>query len=418
MIVASSELIQTENPAIDATPLNVVAFAPNAWDGQWVNRQQLLSRLGERHHIIYTRGAWSLWDRMDPAFSGAPWLGTFEFRDQVWIDRPGRAVLRWPKLRPWDRFGIRLHVRRIRMQLTDAPTIAYVCHPAFWDYVLALRPDHVVYHCYDSYERQPGWTSELARAERELLVEADLVFSPTTLLSDLLMARAPCHSRTLPNGADVAAIFRAEHQHTPIPSDISDIPSPRIGYVGSIHPQLDFDLLLALALRRPDWHFVLIGPKQNPDVLNALASWQACQARSNIHVLGERHRRTIPGYLLHMDVNIMFYRVAPDSWTHFGYPLKLHEYLGAGAPVVTVDLPMMREFASLVSIASGVDRWEAAVANAINEDRPDLRVARRTTAAQNSWEARASVLNQWLAELPALQRARLSRMRDQRPAQA
>jgi len=37
-------------------------------------------------------------------------------------------------------------------------------------------------------------------------------------------------------------------------------PHPRIGYVGSINIKVDLLLVAEIARRRPDWHWVIIGP--------------------------------------------------------------------------------------------------------------------------------------------------------------
>ena len=39
----------------------------------------------------------------------------------------------------------------------------------------------------------------------------------------------------------------------PEPPDLAAIPHPRIGWTGSLHPQLDYGLIATLAQRRPDW---------------------------------------------------------------------------------------------------------------------------------------------------------------------
>ena len=39
----------------------VLALAPNDWDGPWMNRQHLLSRLSADHAIVYSTGVWESW---------------------------------------------------------------------------------------------------------------------------------------------------------------------------------------------------------------------------------------------------------------------------------------------------------------------------------------------------------------------
>jgi hypothetical protein len=66
------------------------------------------------------------------------------------------------------------------------------------------------------------------------------------------------NSSLAPNGVDYAryAVPWTE------PADLGAIPRPRIGYVGIIKAQLDFDLLLTLARRHRDWSFVFVGPRE------------------------------------------------------------------------------------------------------------------------------------------------------------
>jgi len=391
--------------------MNIVALSPNDWDGQWVNRQQLLSRLACKRPILYSTGGWSIWDRHSPAYRASSRLGRVEPKDNVLLDHPGRWLPRWPGLRMWDKAAIARQARRWRAAFAtggNAPVVAYVCHPMFMPYVEALRPDYLVYHCYDLFAHQPGWTDELAVAERQLLARADLIFSPTQMLSDYLMQQAPCQALVLQNAADVQVIFEAAHRKVAPPPDLAVISSPRIGYVGSIHPQLDLALVAELSLRQPLWQFVLIGPEQGGALLQADAGYQACRARPNVHLLGERHRHVVPDYLLHMDANIMFYRLTPDSWTHVAYPLKLHEYLACGRPVVSVNLRMIQQFAGLIDFADGVDAWEKALTKALSEQDASLRAQRRGVAAKNSWETRTAVLDAWLTDLPLMRAQRLA----------
>jgi hypothetical protein len=45
--------------------LPIVAFAPHPWkESEWMNRQQLLSRMGKRGWpVIYSQGAMDIWQR-------------------------------------------------------------------------------------------------------------------------------------------------------------------------------------------------------------------------------------------------------------------------------------------------------------------------------------------------------------------
>ena len=71
-------------------------------------------------------------------------------------------------------------------------------------------------------------------------------------------------------------------------------------------------------------------------------------------------------------------------------------------------LKMIREFEPLIAFASNPDRWSEALSRAIRSDPPGHEARRRSIAAQNSWESRTEVLNQWLDEFPVLKSKRLA----------
>jgi hypothetical protein len=100
-----------------------------------------------------------------------------------------------------------------------------------------------------------------------------------------------------------------------------------------------------------------------------------------------------------MDVNVMCYRLADDLWVDAIYPLKLHEYLAAGRPVVSADVASVRPFSDVVAIAHDTGQWESAIEMALSGGGCGTTASRRAIAAANSWAARVSELELELAAL-------------------
>jgi glycosyltransferase involved in cell wall biosynthesis len=260
-----------------------------------------------------------------------------------------------------------------------------------------LKPDRVVYHVYDQYDHMPGWNSALERDERLLLRRADLVFCASELMAQALREKVDRTIEVLPNAADVDAFFAAEG--APEPVDLATIPRPHIGWTGSLHPQIDYALVAALATRRPDWHFVFVGNKVAAIDERAEDEYRKCASLDNVHFLGYKRHSEVPAYVLGMDVNAMWYRLSDETWIKANSPLKLHEYFAAGHPVVAADLPSVRPFSSAVRIAAGPDEWERAIQEALTTGGPGTAAQRKAIASENSWDARARTLGQWLAHL-------------------
>jgi glycosyltransferase involved in cell wall biosynthesis len=299
-----------------------------------------------------------------------------------------------------DHAAIYLHARRLRRLSARGKktlTVAMLFHPSFYPYLRFLRPDIVAYHAYDLFSGTPGWNPSFETMEDSLLRQAHLVSAVSESIAEGLLARVPREIRILPNGVDLEAFDRAAKSGR-IPADLAAIPRPRLGYVGSLHPQVDFGLIAALAEKRPEYHFVLVGGRPELRDPIAEAELEKCRARSNVHFLGEKERTLVPGYVCHMDVNLMLYRLSAKTWIHAIYPLKLHEYLAAGKPVVSVDIRAVRPFAAVVRIARGLDDWLSALDDAVSRGGTGSESERRATARGNGWDARTDTLERWLLQ--------------------
>jgi len=385
------------------TSLSLLALAPNDWAGQWMNRQQLLSRLGARHHtVLYSTGTWHIWDRGSLDWRRATVRGEFKKQDNVWVERAPRFMMRWPRFVTVDDLVVRLHARRLRRWIASqnkAPLVAQIFHPAFYPFVKHLRPEFLVYHAYDLFDHQPSWTSELDRFERRLLSQADLAIASSDMIASVLSQRSGRPVRALLNAADVRAFSWREHQGLSEPADLANIPRPRIGYLGSLHAQINFGLIARLAELNPHWNFVFVGAKSPHADANTEAELADCRRHSNVHFLGERTRHEVPGYALNMDVNIMCYRLDNASWVNVAHPLKLHEYLASGRPIVSVPMPALLSLSNVIRFADTLDEWNRAITEALVSGGCGTPEEREAIARDNSWEARSEMLEHWLLEL-------------------
>jgi glycosyltransferase involved in cell wall biosynthesis len=86
-------------------------------------------------------------------------------------------------------------------------------------------------------------------------------------------------------------------------------------------------------------------------------------------------------------------------------PVKIYEYLAAGKPVVSRDLPEMRELADepganeLIALYSTPEQFFARLLEAVSADTPDRAARRRRFAQQNDWSRRVDVLSEAVVQL-------------------
>jgi glycosyltransferase involved in cell wall biosynthesis len=378
----------------------IIAFAPNDWDGVWMNRQQLLSRLAVSYPTLYSTGVRSTWDPGFWRWGAGGLLGRFVSRGHVTVDLAPALVLRVPRLALWDAWTMRIAAWRWRkrlQRLSPGPTIAYLFHTIYYPYVEALRPDYIVCHAYDLYWRSDGARAPFEPQHLKVLQAANLVVASSKVIADELATASGRRVHTLPNAVDYEAFAR--RCSSAEPADISNIPHPRVGYVGRISRKVDIDLIVALAERHPVWSLVLVGPVVDLSS-DDQAVYERARSMKNIHFLGMKPREELPRYMQALDVGLLAYR-EHTLWVEGIYPLKLHEYLAAGLPIVGIDLQATREFSDVVRTASTLDEWSAAIAAAISDKSAEQRELRQATARACSWDRRVEVLKGLLDEMLA-----------------
>jgi O-antigen biosynthesis protein len=265
------------------------------------------------------------------------------------------------------------------------PTVSVVQHP-FWCGVAAVVPNsRLVYDCMDHHEGFGNNTDGILALEKELLRASDLVVVTSSWLQD--------HIAT---GAVPSVIVRnaGEYQHfcTP-PADIYKDPRGRriIGYYGAIAEWFDLDLVEAVARRFPD-HVVLLVGNDTAGASKRLGKLP------NVEFVGEVPYAQLPRYLHAFDVCLLPFQVIP--LTLATNPVKVYEYLSAGKPVVSVDLPELRQFGDLLSVATSLDGFVQAVAAVLDApvDRQE-QLRRRSFAEQQTWQHRAQAFRAAVEEL-------------------
>jgi glycosyltransferase involved in cell wall biosynthesis len=388
----------------NSSSIPLIALAPNDWDGPWRNRQHMLTRLAQRGWpIVYSTGPLSWWERGSSSWMHAPRLGRFETRQIVSVHIAGRFPFRWPTYAAWDRWVMSNHARKLARRLGN-PDNLMVClyHPSLWPIAECLRPRWLVYYAYDNFRRESGWDPQLSEAERATIDHATLIVATTRSIGDALGTTAQQKLRVLCNGVDFHRIVSAADK--PCPAEVAAIPRPRIGYCGVVNRKLDFVLVERIALQRPNWHWLFIGSEEglaNSNEANnkpIREAWQRTKRLPNVHFVGEMPSEHFSACLHHMDVNVICNR-ADDGWWKDSYPLKFHEYLASGRPVISSRIESLLEFTAVAEFVDGVEPWIQALQRAICDGGVGTVTERRAIAQQNDWNIRVDLFERWLNEI-------------------
>src|SRR5207253_6580127 len=158
---------------------------------------------------------------------------------------------------------------------------------------------------------------------------------------------------------------------------------PVIGFFGLLAEWIDLELLAAIARRRPHWTLLLLG--------KATVDTGALRALPNVRLLGQKPYAALRAYCRAFDVGLIPFRI--DELTVKANPLKLREYLAAGLPVVSTDLPEVRKYGNVVRLASDPTAFVREIELSLRERGGAFGTTRVDAMKAESWEARVEELS-------------------------
>lgn len=347
-----------------------------SWDNVWQRPQQLMSRFAERCRVIY----------VDP-----PQVSSVERSELQARPSSGGVLVLRPIMPERTMSNLASRMRELQQLMSTlldqagADPIMWIFWPTYSMVVQSARPRlrMLVYDCMDDFHSiKDDPESIMMRWQEEYLLKvADLVFTGGPSLYEARKARHP-RVHCFPSGIDMAHFGRALDPASQTPAALEQIPRPRLGYFGVLDDRIDWPLIAAVAERRPDWHWVFIGPKGR-------VMRDPLPLAPNIHYLGQQPYQDLPVYLKGFDLCTMPF--AHNALTRFISPTKTLEYLAGGKQVVSSSIrDVAAGYPGIVEIADGVDGWLAALRSALDEPAA-LHHARSERAqpilASSSWDS-------------------------------
>jgi glycosyltransferase involved in cell wall biosynthesis len=309
--------------------------------------------------------------------------GAVNVENDLWVATPLVLPLPYSKIaRAMNRQILRFQVQAWRKQLGIDQFQLWTFLPNVAPYIGTLGEELSVYYCVDEWSTFPGLDKEaLIRLERQLLERADVTFTTSLALAEKKRVHCPA-TYLAPHGVDYAKFATALDEHLPIPEDLAALKGPRIGFFGTLRDFLDYDLIAHVAKARPNWSIALIGQE--------LCDIGPIKGLPNVHLLGQKKHDELPAYCKGFDVGLIPYRI--DNDVKFINPLKLREYLSAGLPVVSTDMPEVQPYAHLCHIAQTGDDMVAAIERALTEGSTEQRAARCESMQSETWQARVAAV--------------------------
>ncbi len=337
----------------------------------WINSIGMnlprLRRSGLGRRILMRLRSWARWLR--PARPG------FHVLAPIVLPLFGNPVIERLNDR-WLVFQIRLAYRILGFRRP----LNLVCMPSFAGAVARLPRSRLIYYYTDKYDayRDIKDRDAIRARDQALFADADLVLCASQKIHAGLRDKRP-GVHYLPHAVDAERFRRVLEADTTIPPDLADIPSPRIGYFGSLTDSNDIETIRYCAQSDPTLQFVLIG--------RVLSDFSAISELPNVHLLGFKSPEQIPLYGKYFDVAFMNWKLT--EWIRHCSPVKTKEYLALGLPVVSVPIEeLVERFADVVELAESGPDFLAAIHRALASDSPERRRERIERVRDESWSGR------------------------------
>ncbi len=393
---------------------NIIFISSIDWDFVWQHPQEISVRLAEAgNRVLFVENTGVRAPRLRDAVRvvhrlklWARSLGSLGVR-QV---RPNLYVCSPLVLPPFGPSWQRQINRRLLLPLVGRTAVTLgMSDPVLWTHLptdtaielirlLRTPQSIVVYYCIADFSRLTPRALQLKQSERALVETSDVVFANSVQLGEHCKQwRDNVH--VFPPGVNLSAFRPDETLRSEEISDwgngsrrssatLSTRPRAIIGYVGGLHRHVDVELVARMARARPDWRWVFVGP--------VLVPLRDLKKLPNVCFLGQRPHEELVKHIRSFDVCIVPYLDNPETSTIV--PVKINEYLAAGKPVVSTELPAVREFNHRHDVLITTAPRPAAFLQAIEDslqapNGASIIARRREVAATSDWQSRLEAMS-------------------------
>lgn len=246
-------------------------------------------------------------------------VSPFSFPPNGWIFRLLNKLLLVPTI-----------IKQMKKAGLTRPDLVLVYLPSWTTLQLleCLGNVQVVFDCVANFPAHPDCPPDYPIIEHQLLSTAMLVLTDSDVLYDYLSTRHK-NVRQLHHGVDVER-FGGRNDALPVPSQYRSI-----CFFGAIDNRIDWDAVLALT--HSDVRVYMIGDAKVP-------------VPKGITVLPALNHQALARRLHDFDALIIPYIV--NRFTEGIVPAKMYECMATGKPILTSNLPFVRDFTDVIYVCS------------------------------------------------------------------
>ncbi len=360
----------------------LIVFSHLRWDFVFQRPQQLLSRMSQKRQVVFFE---------EPVVTdGEPFLEITHPLPNLRVCRPhtpSSAIGFHDEQLPYVKPLVTKWIEEA--QLTDYVVWFYT--PMALPLAQDLTPRVVIYDCMDELSGFLNAPRQLLQRETALLKTADLVFTGGPSLYEAKKDRSE-HVYCFPSSVDAAHFAKGTRGNAEAVEQVQ-LPHPRLGFYGVIDERLDMQLIDALAIAKPEWQIVLVGPVVKIDPAQL-------PKHTNVHYFGQQEYARLPEFLVGWDVCLLPF--ARNAATKFISPTKTLEYMAAERPIVSTPITDVAvPYGDIVYLADTAEEFIEACAQAlaakaeVNKTQIDKM---RAVLMKTSWDATVEAMEALIAQ--------------------
>ena len=372
----------------------IVFFPLVNWDDPWQRYQHLATELSKHNRVIYFEPPLSVKYLLEKPTMLLKKLPRMLRKKEV--VRENLFVLCSAPILPFgnkshlvnyiNQFIIFLLLKIFAIRLADRKKLClWISNAIHYPLINWVKPGISVYDCTDAFSFTDSKKQAYHDILRHNLIRDSSVsfFTSKLYLKDGKKYSGNYHY--VPNGVDITNFAR---EYYPVPEELKNLRRPILGFVGTVDSRIDRHLIKEILNKMPDISLVFVGP----------IAEEVCEFKEidGVFFLGKKSFTEIPNYMNQFDVALIPY--IPKK-AQVVYPVKLHEYLILGKPVVSTNINEIMQFSEVVYVASNTGEYIEKIGLALREKNEDKKKRRVQTALRNTWSARLKKINEELGKI-------------------
>jgi len=390
---------------------SIICLSSMEWDEVWTSKQHIMSLLSESNRVYYIERPVSIFALLRPSrwYKLKRWWRKYNrINEKLTIIYPPPIISRgsefpfisylFPFFNSLNTMILRRFIKSIKKDFGLEKFIFWSYEPYAGNLIPAIKPFVSVYHCVDDFSSYPGAAGKsLAAAEETLIKNSDIVL---VVNKSLLASKTGLNMNThiIPHGVDIAFLNEV--------AGSAELPVAKtkglvfLCFTGTISELLDFKILKHILEERKNFRLFLIGPVA-PRFISRFGSFRedlkGLLGTGRAFLLGKKDKKEIPGLLAKMDVCLIPYVL--DYHIKNCFPTKMFEYLALGKPVVSVEIPVVREYESVIHIAEGKEQFLSSIDRALETAGDTALMERRKAVARDStWITRVEQISRLITD--------------------